>query len=83
MKIEKLQIGKKYFIDFNKLFSRLQAHLDTAPRHMLLRLAHGEFAVVKNARREHGVSAADGHALGQMVERADPAAGDDRDVQCG
>ena len=35
---------------------------------------------MEDARRQHGVGAACGHALGQMLERADTATGDHRDA---
>ena len=58
--------------------TQLQPHFDTARRHQLLGLLHGEFAVVKDARREHCVGVAERYAVGEMFEIADTAAGDDQ-----
>ena len=44
------------------------------------RLGDGVLAEVEDARREHGVGAAVGHAFDQVLERADAAASDHRDV---
>ena len=43
-----------------------------------LGLGDGVLAEVEDRRRQHGVGAAVEHAVDEVVERADAAAGDDR-----
>src|SRR6266568_8701306 len=53
---------------------------DSALCHVFLRLAYGEFAEMKNACSQNRVGATFEYALGEMIELADTAARDHRDV---
>src|SRR5260370_37172132 len=53
---------------------------DSALCHVFLRLAYGEFAEMKNACSQNRVGAAFEYPLGEMIELADTAARDHRDV---